>query len=89
MLFNLGAVHTNPEKKKWGLKNVQIRRGHGLLALFTRRESNPAARRITLALAHFVCFTRRVYKAGRGYPSAFRHARGHLRVSPLVCFRLV
>ena len=58
-------------KKKWGFKNVQIRRGQGLLALFTRRESNPAARRITLALAHFVCFTRRVYKAGSGYPSAF------------------
>ena len=58
-------------KKNWGFKNVQIRRGHGLLALFTRRESNPAARRITLALAHFVCFTRRVYKAGSGYPSAF------------------
>ena len=63
--------------------------GHSLYVLFTRREGNLGARRITLALAHFVFFTRRVYEAGSGYPSAFRHARGHLRVCPLVCFRLV
>ena len=59
------------------------------MALFTRREGNLGVRRITLALSHFVFFTRRVYKAGSGYPSAFRHARGHLRVSRLVCYRLV
>ena len=49
--------------------------------MFTRREGNPGARRITLALAHFVFFTRRVSKTGSGYPSAFSDARGHLRVS--------
>ena len=62
--------------------------GHGLLALFIRREGNLGVRRITLALAHFVFFTRRVYKARSGYPSAFGHTRGHLRVSLLPCFRL-
>ena len=81
MWFNLGAVHTNPEKK-CGFKNVPDSFGHGLYALFTRRKGNPGARRVTLAISHFVFFTRRVHKAGSGYPSAFRHSRGHLRVSP-------
>ena len=63
--------------------------GHGLLALFTRREGDLGVRRITLALAHFVFLTRRVYRAGSCYPNTFKDARGHLRVSPLVCFRLV
>ena len=32
--------------------------------LFTRREGYPG-KRVTLALAHFLCFLRRVYKAAR------------------------
>ena len=83
------ALSTRNGREKKRFQNCPDSCGHGLLALFTRREGNLGVRRITLALAHFVFFTRRVYKAGSGYPSAFRHARGHLRVSRLVCYRLV
>ena len=91
MWFNLGTVmmgswHCSHES---GEKKCPDSSGHGLLALFIRREGNLGVRRITLTLAHFVFFTRRDYKEGSGYPSAFRHASGRLRASPLLCFRLV
>ena len=79
------ALSTRIRRKKMRFQNCPDSCEHGLLALFTRREGNLGVMRITLALAHFVFFTRRVYKAGSGYP--LRRAWPFAYLSPR--FRLV
>ena len=77
--LNLGPFHTNPDLKKYGFKNVQIRVDMAFRPCLQGGRGNPGARMVTLALAHFFFFS--VSKTGSDYPSAFSHARGHLRVS--------
>jgi len=79
------ALFTRIRREKMRFQNCPDSCEHGFLALFTRREGNLGVRRITLALAHFVFFTRRVYKAGSGYP--LRRAWPFAYLSPR--FRLV